>query len=205
MISSIKKIFFVCWLITGTITYSYSQVAVENETLEVHMTKGRKQAKFNVRSRHGAGKGSFEIFTVIELKRLKNKDDIIDLNKFSLIDHSNKLRYRGSDISIGHPLGYKEGSILMMEKVANTSIYGSYNPEIRDTFSDYTIDGYQDIQRKTQFGLRKKDVTQTYFHPVGKGVKRVRLIFYIPNQLKEKEYQLYYAQTKVGTITLKSK
>ena len=165
-----------------------SQVSVEGGALEIDLVKSKKINTILQVGSVSTGKGNVKIMARVKFKNSTNEE--IDLNKFSLVDHKNKLRFRGADIL---------GGILLVDKKIP---WGYYKPEIEDTFHNYTLEGYQDFERKTQYTLRKKDIAQTYYHPLDYDAKSVKLIFIVSKKILQEEYDLYYKKTKIATVEL---
>tara|TARA_Y100000815_G_C13349158_1_gene503492 strand:- start:6658 stop:7281 length:624 start_codon:yes stop_codon:yes gene_type:complete len=141
--------------------------------------------------------------------RSLNKERV-DPNKFSLVDHTNKLRYRPTDIShqpvamymayvrlLKDNINYRGRPGFMMS--ANPSPI-KYDPEIKDSFDDYSIDGYTNIELPLKISKKKQSVV--YFEP-HKFKKFSALFFFaIPKNLETQSLEFYYGKNKVADVEL---
>lgn len=178
----------------------HSQVLVENGNLEITLTSGRKAS--GMLHQGGSVIMSTRDFKIIAKVEFKNyNDSVVDLNKFSLIDHNNKIRFRGSDFNISNALGWHNGIMLQSDDIG-TSFYTDYKPEIRDSFYDYSIPNYTNYERKVKLRFSKKSITQLYYPHLDSKLKKIRLYFILPRKIKEKQYDLYYESKKIGTIKI---
>jgi len=183
--------------------FIFAQLEVQNDNLIIELTKGKKVGFLAGSNSAAVGKGNMRVATYIEFTNTDpDKKRIIDLNKFSLVDHQSKKRYRGVDLAVGHPLGYKEGKRLTKKKLRVMNLNINYDPDVVDTFEDYTLEGYNNVERKTKLAVGKKYSSVIYYDHINRRVKRVQLFFAVPKKLKGNPVDIYYGKEKVGTFEI---
>ena len=112
-------------------------------------------------------------------------DKPIDPNKFSLRDETKKLRYRMSDFSDIRTVGGPSTRPLLKTNIytrpgQTTSLnWPDYDPTIVDSFYDYNVEGYKNIECPVIYGSRKKP--------------RESLIYFTPSTLNDFFTYMYYA------------
>lgn len=135
--------------------------------------------------------------------------EVVDINKFSLVDHKNKLRYRPTDISFQPVMGY-----LVYEKLFKEDVnYGNmakhqagiqYKPEIKDSYNDYAITDYVDVQIPMTFavGFGKQKTSIVYFEPHNYRNFQALFFFAIVEDAKNPDLVFYYGNEKITSINL---
>lgn len=154
-------------------------------------------------------------FFAIALGITKKKDTEIDMNKFYLVDHKNKLRYRLIDCIILKSIfsGINGGERHVTERpweneeqdvlrIGETYERVYYNPEVHDSFKDYTMEGYTDISNTINFGNKRNPLlAEVYYSPIN---YKKKLNFYLRFAVKTLEpkqsFDLYYGEKKVFEI-----
>ncbi|WP_055437656.1 hypothetical protein [Lacinutrix algicola] len=189
-------------------SYSQSKQKFENGNLTVDYQKAKKVSKtFNLNS---SSKLKSESFIKISIKcKIKslNKEDI-DINKFSLVDHKNKLRYRPMDISFQPVMGYLAYPKLLKSKLKLGSMYKhqaglAYKPEIKDSYVEYTIEGYTDVEVPFNFGTKKNPKKSVvYFRP--NNFHKFKSLFFFPisKSAENPDLEFYYGKEKISKVEL---
>jgi hypothetical protein len=157
-------------------------------------------------------------FFAIMCKIAKNKDEDIDVNKFSIVDHQNKLRYRMIDcIPLVYTASGIDGGKRYVTEIAwenkEHNVYNLrptrerifYNPEVHDSFEDYNLEGYQNVLHETNFGSKRKAVkAEIYYSPITyKNKMKVYFRFAVKRHHKNQLFDLYYGDEKVFEIKRK--
>jgi len=188
--------------------YSQSQQNFENGNLSIEYQKAKKVSKtFNLNS---SSKLKSDNFTKISVKckiQSLNKEDI-DINKFSLVDHKNKLRYRPMDISFQPVMGYLAYGKLLKAELKLGSMYMhqagiAYEPEIKDSYIEYSLEEYTDVEVPFNFGTEKNPKNSiVYFKP--NNFHKFKSLFFFPimKSAKNPELELYYGNEKVEKVEL---
>jgi len=182
---------------------------VENGTLSVEFTKAKKISNtFNLNSSSKIKSKELKKISIKCKVKSLNKEKI-DINKFSLIDRENKLRYRPTDISFQPVMGY-----LVFGKLLKNDInYGSaakfhtgieYNAEIKDTYLDYSLEGYKDVEIPVIFavGFGKNKKSVIYFQPNNYNSFKALIFFAIIKEAKNPNLEFYYGNEKIADIKI---
>ncbi len=127
---------------------------------------------------------------------------LFDINKFSLIDETNKLRIRPVDVA--HRMAMRRLSFprLATEPLEKPNPEVSEDISIMDSFYEYEFDGYEIIETPLAFGKPFKSQSQvTYFRP---GTYRSKkLDFYFLLKKSTSIGVLYYGEEKVAIVVFK--
>lgn len=120
----------------------------------------------------------------ISVKSNSNRIKNFDPNKLYLVSNELKQRYRPIDLQFTFILNRSFGLNRLISDSALSSIgnlsplryeptmYGGisqmrYDPTIKDTFKDYSITGYKDIEFEINYGsLKKPKNAVVYFEPI---------------------------------------
>ncbi|BAO55813.1 hypothetical protein [Nonlabens marinus] len=141
-----------------------------------------------------------------KMKSLSGKKENFDPNKFYLVSDAYKVRVRPLDVRYNYAAGW---IFLPFDKlIENQSIDSSiqefvcYEPEIKDTFQDYSIVGYEDISPNINFGTKKKPkIISPYLHPEDLRACKIDIYFALPKELTE--FKIYYGEQIIGEIEIK--
>jgi len=112
----------------------------------------------------------------ISVKSKNDKLKKFDANKLYLVSNELKQRYRPMDLQYQ----YFINTYMGLDRLTTDSTLASgntdwvtpvnyirYNPQIRDTFKDYIIPGYEDIEIEVNYGSsRKPHKVVVYYEPV---------------------------------------
>ncbi|MEP1489477.1 MAG: hypothetical protein ABJU54_02900 [Gilvibacter sp.] len=148
----------------------------------------------------------------------------VDINAFSLLDTENKVRYRllryyswkgKSSIGFGHSsVSYLKDEILD-KKGKPFKLLPKYDPSIKDSFEDYSFDGYKNCEIPLDFGSNKRHSVNELFS----SKRRLVSVIYFPESkwkkffsslqfpvvIKDKEPKLefYYKKKMISKIKYK--
>ena len=148
------------------------------------------------------GPGAKKIQNRFRIKSLSGKRENFDPNKFYLTSDDNKLRFRPVDMKYNYVVhAYYGFGYLSTVKVEKKGVPVSYKPEIRDTFKDYQIADYKDVDSNINFGTKNKPVLSCiYFDNKEIRSNVVDVYFAIPESLNN--VALYYGDVKIKDIIL---
>jgi len=199
-----KKILTTITFIAISINCFAQEMKYENGELSIKFINSKKVSnKFNMNSTSKIkSKDLNKVLIKCKLKIIKDK--VIDLNKFSLVDHENKLRYRPTDIST-QTVGQINISKLLKTDVKLGGMYKLqaglyYRPEVKDSFTDYNIEGYTNFEIFYSFGKGKKmKKASLYFQPVKFNFK-AHFFFAILKKSNNSNLELYYGNKKITDI-----
>ena len=134
--------------------------------------------------------------------------DKIDINKISLLDTVNKIRYRPTDVSFQPVAGYISYGKLLKSDIKKKGLIGhyrlgaAYRPEIKDTFEDYLFEGYKNYQVIFNFWTNKDPLlSYIYFQPHKFKSFKALLFFPILEEAENGQLALYYGYEKVAEFT----
>lgn len=195
----------IIFIIAFSIVALGQELKVENGNLSIKFLKAKKVSNtLNLNSTSRIK--SKELKKVLIKCKLKSLDkNAKDLNKFSLVDHKNKLRYRPTDIST-QTVGQINITKLLKTDVKLGGMYKLqagilYEPEIEDTFTNYDINGYTNVEIPYTFNKRKNKKGIVYFQPVRYNFK-AHFFFAILTKSENSELELYYGSEKIYKIEL---
>lgn len=138
------------------------------------------------------------------IKSISGKRENFDPNKFYIISEENKIRFRPVDMKYNYVAHtYYTFGYLMTEKLEKKSLpyYVSYNPEVKDTFKDYQIPEYTDIETRINFGTERKPILSCiYFDNKKLRSNIVDAYFAIPDNLNL--VTVYYGDQKIEVTSL---
>ncbi|RED48812.1 hypothetical protein [Seonamhaeicola aphaedonensis] len=154
------------------------------------------------------GEGVQKISVKCKIKSLNKQR--IDINKFSLVDTINKLRYRPTDVSYQPVAGYMVYGKLLKSDIKKKGLVGhyslgaSYKPEVKDSFLDYNIEGYTNIEPTFNFWTDKDPLlSKIYFKPHKFKKFKALFFFAIIKDAPIPNLALYYGDNKVTDIRVK--
>ncbi len=131
-------------------------------------------------------------------------EEEFDPNGFYFVSEKDKLRYRPIDIQYYIGIYYFIGFNRLVDdpRFENIKTHSfSYNPDIKDTFKDYKMDGYQDIEQRINFGTKRKPFSiAVYFKPIKLRSRLVDVYFIVPKELRNGK--VYYKGNKLKEFEL---
>lgn len=214
------KYLFVSFLFMLNLSVVQSQEIIIKDSLSIDFLKTKKTSKkFNTRSNVKVnGNNVTRILTRCKVKALYNQP--VDINAFSLVDTVNKLRYR-----INEYIGYQAVSVmgsgytskmylkknLKNKKGKPYKGIPKYDAKIKDSFEDFSIDGYTNIEVPIRFGTnrslagefsgKKKEIISTvYYSPTQMDQFTAEIYFIVHNSFPETHYELYYGNELISEI-----
>lgn len=180
-------------------TFSYGQFIKVDEKFQLEVKRiDHRSRLFQVHFKSyyiTIPKDSKKIQFRIKAKSLTNNKDTFDPNKLFVLLHDKKVRVRSFDGDFS--------KLIDVEKDDKDSgTWYSYKPDIADTFKDYQIDGYKDIETCLDFGTKRKpNVKPIYFDYKEIKSNSFNVYFALPkDQIKG---ELYYGDIKLMDFELK--
>jgi len=160
-------------------TFCYSQTVQVDDLFELEVKKVDQRSRlFQVHFKSyyiTIPKDSKKIQFRIKAKSLSNKKESFDPNKLFVLLNDKKVRLRPFD-----------GDFIKLVDVKpdekNRADSYEYKPEIIDTFKDYQIDGFTDIECCLDFGTKKKP--------------HVKPIYFDHREIKSNSFSIYFAMPK---------
>lgn len=136
------------------------------------------------------------------VKSLSKKREDFDPNKLSLVSEKYKVRFRPIDVKHNEFMtAYFGIGYLVDHDLGDESkfFYLSYKPDIKDTFEDYSRDGYKNLQANINFGTKTKPDLQTIYYEHKKlRSNLVDFYFSVPKELTKGS--IFYGNQKLFTI-----
>src|SRR5690554_4113051 len=187
--------------------FSFAQEVIINDSLSIEFLKTKKTSKkFNTRSNVKVkGNEVKRILTRCKVKALY--DQPVDINAFSLVDTINKMRYR-----INEYIGYKGVSIMGSGYTSKMYLKKNlkdrkgkpykgipkYDASIKDSFEDFSIDGYTNVEVPINFGSNRSSVV--YYSPTQLDQFKAEIYFIVHNSFPETHLELYYGNQLISEI-----
>ena len=182
---------------------------VENNKVEIDYIDTEEVSNtFNLNSSTRIKSNDFQ---KIKIKCKLNTDEryILDINKFSLVDRANKIRYRPTDISYQPVVGYMAYEKILMEDIeVNEYFKGlmgvSYDPNYKDKFYDFSLENYFNFELPVNFGTAKKPILRKIYFRNHKFKKFKALLFFplLTNTDKNPNLELVYGDKLISEIQL---
>jgi hypothetical protein len=141
-----------------------------------------------------------------KMKSISGEKEDFDPNMFYLVTDEYKKRIRPLDVRHNYAVGWIYigfGHLVNFQpKDKKLKEWLSYKPEVKNTFDDYKIDGYQDVAPNINFGTKRrpKIVSPYLDHKELKSCK-VDLYFSLPKDLKK--FRVYYGYKLISDNRLK--
>jgi len=141
-----------------------------------------------------------------KMKSNSNEKEIFDPNKFYLISNEYKIRLRPVDIKNNYAVGavFVGFAFLINErpKTRREKEWFIYNPEIKDSFKDFQLEGYEDIDCKINFGTKRKPKLKSHYYGYKKLKScRIDVYFIVPKEFKNGK--VYYGETLLTDFSIK--
>ena len=191
----------------------FPQKVMIGDNIEIEFLKSKKAPTlfYTVQEVKVKGEGIKKILVRCKIKSI-NKESV-DVNPFSLLDTVNKIRYRMVEF-----VGYKSFSVgvptYQGEEVLKTELLNkrgkpydnlpNYNPSIKDTFEEYTFEGYQTVECKINFKTRNKPLESvTYYVPITMNKFTADLFFALPDYEEKGVFELFFGKVKIADIKVK--
>lgn len=206
-----KTILIILAILSTQIFYSQIKIQEDNLTVEYVKTKKASQligAVTNVRTK---SKEIVQYNVKVRIEMIDNKKKPFDANKFSLIDHQDKMRLRPLSVAYTNFTDKWYFIQLIKNKPKYKSLEKRYKPDIKDTFLDYEFEGITNLkipinyeaydEYKISFKNPDLECHESYFEPTDLRKRNINL--YFPMLKSVKSATLYYGYTKIADIKLK--
>jgi hypothetical protein len=203
------KILFLIGVYTCILSIdSYAQnVIVEQDSIEIEFVKNEK-----LKNKHPQTyiskklhKGFRITLLEIDIKTLDINEKEFDPNKFYLVSEKPKFRYRPLDIfTVESKTKWTRFELVTKKKPKATSnMQETYDPDIKDSYLDYKIDGVSDIRIPINLGsVEFPDKHIFHFKPQILNSTKIVLYFYISSDFI-KRGTLYYGNEEIAETDLK--
>ncbi len=201
-----KQIIVILILILGCNISLVAQEYVEAENFNFKFIKAKKATGNGYYYAIKTDKDSKKVQVRFKLKSQSNELENFDPNKFYLIPEAYKVRVRPIDVRNNYAVGMIylgfEYLVDFQPTDKNLKTWLSYNPEIKNTFYDYKIEGYEDVVPTINFGTKKKPkIASPYLgHKMLKSCK-MDVYFSLPKDIKS--FKVYYGKTLIVDTTIK--
>ncbi|WP_204346603.1 hypothetical protein [Psychroserpens algicola] len=185
----------------------YTQMTtIEQDSIEIEFVKNNKLKNKYPKTYIGTILNGFRI-TVLEVnvKTLDLKKRKFDPNKFYLVSEKPEFQYRPLDIFITENNNdYSRFELVTKKKPEPSSkMQETYNPNIKDTYLDYKIDGVSGIIIPINLGSPKfPDKHVFHFKPKVINDSKILIYFYISSDFI-KRGTLYYGNEEIAKTDLK--
>ncbi len=199
-------------IITGILTIllsieSYAQKAtIEQDSVQIEFIKNDKLKNKYPKTYIDKLSNGFRITVLeVDIKNIDLKKGKFDPNKFYLISEKPKFQYRPLDIFIADDKNeYSRFDLVTKKKPKATSkMQETYDPNIKDTYLDYKIDGVSGIKIPINLGSAEfPDKHVFHFKPKAINDSRILIYFYLSSDFI-KSGTLYYGNEKITETKLK--
>ncbi|WP_299116006.1 hypothetical protein [uncultured Winogradskyella sp.] len=153
-----------------------------------------------------ASKEDKKIQVRFKMKSISGGKEDFDPNKFYLVSDEYKVRMRPLDIRHNYATGWIFIGFDHLTDFQPTDKklkeWICYKPEVRDTFRDYKIEGYEDVYPSINFGTKRKPkVASPYFDLRELKSCKVDLYFSAPKSMKK--FRIYYGEKLLADTAIK--
>ena len=171
----------------------FSQTTIVDSIFEIDFKKAIKNSRhFETHTSSyfvQANKNQKKIQIRFKIKSISKKKKSFDPNKFYLVLEKYKKRLRPVDLKHNYAMTTFLGFEKLIDdkpKDDKKSYWYSYNPSIRDSFLDYKIEGYDDVDNCLNFGTKRKPRNKSiYFNHKKLKSNTVDVYFIVPKNLKK--------------------
>ncbi|NRB84924.1 MAG: hypothetical protein HRU49_14325 [Winogradskyella sp.] len=185
---------------------SYAQkTTIEQDSVEIEFVKNDKLKGKYPKTYIDILNGFRITVLEVDIKNLDLKKGEFDPNKFYLVSEKPKLQYRPLDIFIADDKNnYSRFELVTNTKPKETSkMQETYDPNIKDTYLDYKIDGVSGIKIPINLGSPEfPDKHVFHFKPKVINDSRILIYFYLTSDFI-KSGTLYYGNDKITETKLK--
>lgn len=140
-----------------------------------------------------------------------NGNESVDVNSFALVDQENKLRYCPVDLLNYHGLSglgddSKISRRLLKTPFERQSPYqyrlgAEYDPKVRDTFMDYDMQGFENVESKLSLGpTRNPHCSYVYYSPTKLTEFTADFFYAVSRENISPSFDLYYKGKKLFEI-----
>jgi len=211
--TTMKRSILILLLITLGYNISNAQKKIIDGNIQINFKKAKKAPKlfYTVQNVKVKGENIKKIMVRCKIKS-KNKE-AVDVNPFSLIDKSNKVRYRMVEFVGYKPVSFGlptyQGKEILKKNLVNKKgrpfmNLPKYDPTIKDTFNNFDFEGYKIIESAINFRTKKKPLLSvTYYAPITMNSFIADAFFVIQKFEKKPNFELYYGNEKIADIKIK--
>lgn len=141
------------------------------------------------------------------------KEEPIDVNKYSIVDEENNIRYRPVCVRSNYPRKKVKSrrrnlksSLKLLTEDCISKFWGApmgyaYLPEYKDSFYDYDFSDCKLDEVRLNYVLRKKKgTTSYYFRPRDEDRLHVEFTFAFHKRIKNSNLKLYYGKEKIRDL-----
>lgn len=185
---------------------SYAQKTIEQDSVEITFIKNDKLRNRYPKTYSGTMPNGFRVTIMeVDIKILDFKKGKFDPNKLYLVSEKPKFQYRPLDIFISE--GKKDYSrfelVTKKRPKATSKMQEAYDPNIKDTYLDYKIEGVIGIKTPINIGIGEFPDTHVFhFRPKVITDGKILIYFSISSEIIKKG-TLYYGNEIIAKTDLK--
>ena len=185
----------------------YGQDLITSENFEFKFIKAKIARGSNYFYVIKTPDNHYKIQVRFKLNSTSSKKEDFDPNKFYLVSDKEKVRIRPIDVRYNYGVGiiYVGFDFLTNYQTTDKNLkqWIRYDPQIKDTFYDYDIDGYENVYYTINFGTKRKPkmVTPYLAHEDLKSCK-MDIYFSVPEN-SIKKAKIYYGNKLIANIKIK--
>ncbi len=193
-------------LLLGFCSKALSQEYINSDDFRFKFIKAKKAVGGNYYYTIKTPKGVRKTQVRFKMQSLSGQKEDFDPNKFYLVSDSYKWRVRPIDVRHNYAAGwiYIGFDYLVDFQPTDKKLtdWLSYRPEVKNTFDDFKMEGYQDICPVINFGTKRKPKMSSPYldHKELKSCK-IDLYFSLPKDLKK--FKVYYGNTLIADTKIK--
>ena len=186
-----------------------SQTTMADNTFEFDFKKAIKNSRhFETHTSSyfvQANKNQKKIQLRFKIKSVTKKKEGFDPNKFYLVSDKYKKRLRPVDMKHNYAMTTYLGFEKLIDekpKDEKKTFWYSYNPSIKDSFLDFKIDGYSDVDNCINFGTKRKPRNKSiYFNHKKLKSNTVDVYFIVPKDFENGK--IYYGNELLEDFKVK--
>ncbi|TLF39754.1 hypothetical protein [Maribacter aurantiacus] len=184
---------------------SYAQKTIEQDSLRITFIKNDKLKNKYPKTYSGTMPNGFRVTIMeVDIKILDFKKGKFDPNKLYLVSEKPKFQYRPLDIFIAE--GKKDYSrfelVTKKRPKATSKMQEAYDPNIKDTYLDYKIEGVSGIKTPINIGTGEFPDTHVFhFRPKVITDGKILIYFSISSDIIKKG-TLYYGNEIIAKTDL---
>ena len=185
---------------------SYAQKTIEQDSIEITFIKNDKLKNKYPKTYSGTMPNGFRVTIMeVDIKILDFKKGKFDPNKLYLVSEKPKFQYRPLDVFIAE--GKKDYSrfelVTKKRPKATSKMQEAYDPNIKDTYLDYKIEGVSGIKTPINIGTGEFPDTHVFhFRPKVITDGKILIYFSISSDIIKKG-TLYYGNEIIAKTDLK--
>ncbi len=139
------------------------------------------------------------VFIKVKMETSDGEKRVFDVNKFSLVDNTNKVRSRPLSISYQELTKYYGFEKLTKEPITTNKGVLNYDKGILDSFDNYSFEGYKKLEVPVNYGtIKNPQLHIVYFKP--KNFKKRKINLFFPFIAKQNNGTLFYGKEKIAEL-----